>query len=105
MVCSIAGSGLAKAQLLVPAASFFTYDLAFQRIFSPGVKVSIAGLVAFFAGDICNSYVLAKMKIRDQGKTTAPTSTHSSYVSSSKFLRFTPEGLETTPAPFGWRIP
>jgi uncharacterized integral membrane protein (TIGR00697 family) len=68
MFCSVAGSGLAKAQLLVPAASFFTYDSAFQHIFSPGVKVSIAGLAAFFAGDICNSYVLAKMKIWDQGK-------------------------------------
>ena len=68
MFCSIAGSGIAKAQLFVPPANFFTYDVAFQHIFSPGVKVSIAGLTAFFAGDICNSYVLAKMKIWDKGK-------------------------------------
>jgi queuosine precursor transporter len=68
IACSVAGSGIAKAQLLVPAASFFTYDSAFRQIFSPGLKVSIAGLIAFFAGDISNSYVLAKMKIWDHGK-------------------------------------
>jgi len=68
MFCSVVGSGIAKVQLLLPAANFFTYDAAFQQIFSPGVKVSIAGLAAFFAGDICNSYVLAKMKIWDRGK-------------------------------------
>ncbi|QBR04286.1 VUT family protein (plasmid) [Paraburkholderia pallida] len=68
MFCSITGSGIAKAQLLVPAASFFAYDPAFQQLFSPGVKVSVAGLAAFFAGDIANSYVLAKMKIWDQGR-------------------------------------
>lgn len=68
MACSVIGSGIAKAQLLLPAAGFFSYDSAFQQIFSPGVKVSIAGLIAYFAGDICNAYVLAKMKVWDRGK-------------------------------------
>jgi uncharacterized integral membrane protein (TIGR00697 family) len=68
MFCSIAGSAIAGGQLFVPAATFFVHDAAFQTIFSPGLKVSIAGLVAFFAGDICNSYVLAKMKIWDKGR-------------------------------------
>src|SRR5215469_9480491 len=66
--CSIAGSALAGLQLLVPAAAFFDADGAFQTIFSPSFKIAIAGLVAFFVGDICNSYVLAKMKIWDRGK-------------------------------------
>jgi uncharacterized integral membrane protein (TIGR00697 family) len=66
--CSIAGSVVAGAQLLVPAAPFLDTDRAFQQVFSPSVKISIAGLLAFFAGDICNSYVLAKMKVWDGGR-------------------------------------
>lgn len=68
ILCSIAGSAVAGIQLLVPAAAFFDADAAFQSIFSPSFKIAFAGLVAFFVGDICNSYVLAKMKIWDKGK-------------------------------------
>jgi queuosine precursor transporter len=68
MFCSILGSAIAGGQLLVPAARFFGADAAYQTVFSPSLRVSIAGLVAFFAGDICNSYVLAKMKVWDKGK-------------------------------------
>jgi uncharacterized integral membrane protein (TIGR00697 family) len=68
MFCSIAGSIVAGVQLLVPAATFFHSDGAFQTIFSPSLKISFAGLLAFFAGDICNSYVLAKLKIWDKGR-------------------------------------
>ena len=68
MLCSVVGSAVAGAQLLVPAATFFSADPAFQTIFRPGLVVAIAGLIAFFAGDICNSYVLAKMKIWNSGR-------------------------------------
>ena len=68
ILCSVAGSAVAGVQLLVPAAAFFDADAAFQTIFSPSLKISIAGLLAFFGGDISNSYVLAKMKIWDKGK-------------------------------------
>jgi queuosine precursor transporter len=66
--CSVLGSAVGGAQLLVPAAAFFSGDAAYQAIFSPSLKIAVSGLVAFFAGDFCNSYVLAKMKIRDEGK-------------------------------------
>jgi queuosine precursor transporter len=68
ILCSVAGSTIAGVQLLIPVASFFDADAAFQTIFAPSFKISIAGLVAFFGGDFCNSYVLAKMKIWDKGK-------------------------------------
>jgi queuosine precursor transporter len=68
ILCSIAGSALAGVELLIPAAAFFDADAAFQTIFSPSFRIAIAGLLAFFVGDICNSYVLAKMKIWDKGK-------------------------------------
>ena len=68
MFCSIIGSAIAGGQLAVPAADFFSVDAAYRTVFSPSLKVSAAGLLAFFAGDVCNSYVLAKLKIWDGGK-------------------------------------
>jgi queuosine precursor transporter len=68
MFCSIAGSAIAGGQLALPAAPFFDADGAYRRVFSPSLTISAAGLFAFFAGDISNSYVLAKLKIWDRGK-------------------------------------
>jgi len=68
MLCSITGSAVAGGQLSVPAAAFFTGDPAFQSVFSPSLGISVAGLLAFFAGDISNSYVMAKMKILANGR-------------------------------------
>jgi uncharacterized integral membrane protein (TIGR00697 family) len=67
MFCSIAGSAIAGGQLAVPAVTFIDAD-AYRRVFLPSLMVSVAGLLAFFAGDVCNSYVLAKLKIWDRGK-------------------------------------
>lgn len=66
--CSIAGSAIAGGQLMVPAVSFSDADAAFHAVFSLGLTTAVAGVVAFFAGDICNSYVVAKLKIWDRGK-------------------------------------
>jgi Putative vitamin uptake transporter len=52
----------------VPAAAFFGADAAYRTVFSPSLTISAAGLFAFFAGDISNSYVLAKLKLWDRGK-------------------------------------
>ena len=68
ILCSILGSAVAGAQLLVPPAAFFESDTAYQTIFSPSLRVAVAGLLAYFGGDMCNAYVLAKMKIWDRGK-------------------------------------
>jgi uncharacterized integral membrane protein (TIGR00697 family) len=68
MFCSISGSAIGGGQLAVPAAPFFGADAAYRTVFSPSLTISAAGLFAFFAGDIANSYVLAKLKIWDRGK-------------------------------------
>jgi uncharacterized integral membrane protein (TIGR00697 family) len=68
MFCSIAGSAIGGGQLVIPAATFFADDGAYQTVFSPSLMISAAGLFAFFAGDVVNSYVLAKLKLWDQGK-------------------------------------
>jgi queuosine precursor transporter len=66
--CSIAGSTLAGGQLIVPAATFFDAEAAFQAVFSLSLTTAVAGVVAFFAGDFCNSYLVAKLKIWDRGR-------------------------------------
>ena len=68
MFCSMAGSAIGGGQLAVPAAAFFGADAAYRTVFSPSLTISAAGLFAFFAGDISNSYVLAKLKLWNRGK-------------------------------------
>jgi len=66
--CSVIAAVVAGLALLVPPAGFFTDDPAFQKIFSAAPKIAMATLLAVFTGDICNSYVLAKMKIWNRGR-------------------------------------
>jgi len=65
--CTVTGSLLASGQLLVPPAIFFRDDAAYHQIFASSPKIAAAGLLAVLAGDFCNSYVLAKMKIWNKG--------------------------------------
>lgn len=66
--CSLLGSVLAAGELVAPAPAFFSAEAAYRAVFSVSPRIAVAGLFAFFAGDICNSYVLAKMKVWDQGR-------------------------------------
>jgi uncharacterized integral membrane protein (TIGR00697 family) len=68
LFCSLIAAAVVDVALLVPPAGFFTDDAAYQRIFSAAPKMAIATLLAVFTGDICNSYVLAKMKIWNRGR-------------------------------------
>src|ERR1700744_579584 len=63
LLCSIVAATVGDLALLVPPAPFFTGDAAYQQVFSAAPKMAIATLLAVFTGDICNSYVLAKLKI------------------------------------------
>jgi hypothetical protein len=49
--------------LQIPAAPIFHDEAAYQTVLSTGLRMAVAALIAVFAGDICNSYILAKMKI------------------------------------------
>jgi len=68
LFCSIVAATVVDLALLVPPAGFFTGDAAYQQIFSAAPKMAIATLLAVFTGDICNSYVLAKLKIWSSGR-------------------------------------
>lgn len=67
-----ASVGLAAAifQLCVRAtpAPGFTHQEAFETILGQSPFVLIASMVAYFVGEFCNSFVLAKMKVMTKGR-------------------------------------
>ena len=70
-------TGFASLMLLVimvklcgalPADPLWSHQAAYDAILGVVPRVAIASLAACFAGEFCNSYVLAKYKIRTHGK-------------------------------------
>ncbi|MDB5259998.1 MAG: hypothetical protein JWN37_229 [Candidatus Nomurabacteria bacterium] len=57
-----------KAAELLPAAPFWTNQDAFQLILGSVPRIALASMIAYFVGEFCNSYILAKMKVRTDGK-------------------------------------
>jgi hypothetical protein len=55
------------AQIL-PAASFWDGQKAYERILGYTPRILIASFVAYLVGEFANSFVLAKMKIATQGR-------------------------------------
>jgi queuosine precursor transporter len=41
---------------------------AFSRVFHLSPRIALAGLIGFFWGEFCNSYVLARLKIKTRGR-------------------------------------
>jgi uncharacterized integral membrane protein (TIGR00697 family) len=66
--CRMLAGVVVWLMLLIPPSPVFTNDAAYQMVLSTGLRIAIAGLIAGFTGDIFNSYVLAKMKIWNNGK-------------------------------------
>lgn len=54
--------------LALPPAEGWPHQAAFETVFGGTWRIVGGSLVAFFCGELCNSYVLAKMKIASKGK-------------------------------------
>lgn len=52
----------------LPPASGFKNQSAIEAIFGEVPRIAAASLLAFFCGEFCNSYTLAKMKVWTEGK-------------------------------------
>lgn len=59
---------LAKIIVLLPAAPEFQHQAAYATVFDAVPRAVIGSLIAFWAGEFANSYVLAKMKVLTGGK-------------------------------------
>jgi uncharacterized integral membrane protein (TIGR00697 family) len=53
---------------VLPAAPGWENQDAYNRIFSTTPRVVLASMVAYFAGEFSNSYILAKMKLLTKGR-------------------------------------
>ena len=54
--------------LALPPADGWQHQGAFETVFAATPRIVVGSIVAFFCGELCNSFVLAKMKILTKGK-------------------------------------
>jgi queuosine precursor transporter len=52
----------------LPAASFWDAQGSYESILGVVPRIVFASLVAFFAGELANAYILSRMKVRSMGK-------------------------------------
>jgi uncharacterized integral membrane protein (TIGR00697 family) len=54
--------------LALPPSRDWPHQPAYETVFGATPRIVLASLVAYFCGEFCNSYVLAKMKLRTGGR-------------------------------------
>lgn len=54
--------------LAFPPAAGWPHQAAFETVFGGTWRIVGASLVAYFSGEFCNSFVLAKLKLRTEGR-------------------------------------
>ncbi|MEO5760746.1 MAG: queuosine precursor transporter [Vicinamibacteria bacterium] len=54
--------------LAFPPAASWPHQQAFETVFGNTWRIAGASMLAYLCGEFCNSFVLAKMKIRTQGR-------------------------------------
>jgi uncharacterized integral membrane protein (TIGR00697 family) len=68
LIASVIAGLFYQLAVFVPAAPFFGAGDAYATVFGIVPRVLIGGWLAVFLGDICNNYILAKMKVWTEGK-------------------------------------
>lgn len=61
-------SFMSWAVLSFPPAAGWPHQAAFETVFGSTPRIVAASLVAYFCGEFCNSYVLARMKLWTSGR-------------------------------------
>jgi uncharacterized integral membrane protein (TIGR00697 family) len=61
-------SFMSWATLAFPPAPGWPHQAAYEIVFGGTPRIALASLVAYFGGEFCNSYVLAKMKVATRGR-------------------------------------
>ena len=61
-------SFMSWAILAFPPAPDWNQQAAYETVFGGTPRIVLASLVAYFCGEFCNSYVLAKMKLYTEGR-------------------------------------
>ncbi len=61
-------SFMSWAILAFPPAKGWANQAAYETVYGATPRIVLASLVAYFSGEFCNSYVLARMKVRTEGR-------------------------------------
>jgi uncharacterized integral membrane protein (TIGR00697 family) len=61
-------SSMSSAVLAFPPDPHWPHQAAFETVFGNTWRIVLASLVAYFCGEFCNSFVLAKMKLLTNGR-------------------------------------
>jgi uncharacterized integral membrane protein (TIGR00697 family) len=61
-------SFMSWAILAFPPAPGWPHQAAYETVFGSTPRIVLASLLAYFSGEFCNSYVLAKMKLVTKGR-------------------------------------
>jgi len=56
------------AAIRLPSAAFWSNQAAFATTLGQVPRIVVASIIAYFGGEFCNSYVLARSKIGSEGK-------------------------------------
>lgn len=68
LLCSVLAGLFYQLVVILPPASFFTQNESYVHVFGQVPRILVGGWIAVFAGEIANSYVLAKLKIWCKGR-------------------------------------
>ena len=68
LICAIMFALLSNIAIQLPPAPFYQNQQAFENIFSQTPRIALAGCAAWIAGEIANSVIIAKMKVRQEAK-------------------------------------
>jgi len=61
-------SFMSWAILAFPPATGWPHQDAYETVFGSTPRIVLASLIAYFSGEFCNSYLLAKMKLVTKGR-------------------------------------
>lgn len=64
----LAANLIIKFLVALPPDPHWGLQEAYSQIFAIGFRVSLASMLAFFCGEFCNSFVIAKLKVFTKGK-------------------------------------
>lgn len=67
-VALIFAAFMSWAVLAFPPAPDWPHQAAFETVFAGTPRIVLASLAAYFSGEFCNSYVLAKLKVWSRGR-------------------------------------
>ncbi len=67
-LCNLLAVGAISLGLVLPAASFWEGQAAYEQILGYAPRLLTASFVAYLIGELANSFVLARMKVATEGR-------------------------------------